>query len=406
MDQNLDLKIQELIRTTFERTSAFRERMAAAGIIPIDIQTKGDLEKLPVLQKDELVKLHEKHPPFGGMLATEIEDLPRIYVSPGPIFDPQPPLTGHNLEASLAPFRYVGFGRGDRVLNTFAYHLTPAGLLFDEALRACGATVLPTGPGNSDLQIKMATKLSASGFIGQPSYLMTLLDKMTEFGISAEHSPFRKALFSAEPYTPTQRSRFEDEYGMITSSAYGTADLGLFAFTAKEVRGFCVSESVFIEIVDPDTGNSLPAEEIGEIVVTTFNPSYPLIRFGTGDLGALAEIPDPGNPGSQQITGLFGRSGDAVKVRGMFLHPNQLSAACTMLPQIENIRAIVTRPENSDVLVIEIELHPNAEEEGIAEKIIQLAQHAARLRVDRVDIVPNGSIPADSRPIVDKRKWD
>lgn len=408
MNRNLDQKIRGLIEGAYERTTAMRDRMAAAGITPKDIQSAAELQKLPVLQKDELVKLHAANPPFGGMLAMDAAELPRIYISPGPIFDPQPPLSGQDQEAALAPFRCVGFGKGDIVLNTFAYHITPAGLLFDEALRACGATVLPTGPGNSDLQILMATKLGASGFIGQPSYLMTLLEKMAEQeqGLTAERSPFRKALFSAEPYTPSQRAKFEDEYGMKTTSAYGTADLGLFAYTASGVRGFCVCESVYIEIVDPDNGTPLPAEEVGEIVVTTFNPAYPLVRFGTGDLGALAAIPDSGNPGSQQITGLFGRSGDAVKVRGMFLHPNQLLAARSAFPQIAEIRAIVTRPNNSDVLVIEVELKANAEAEGLAEKITQLAQQAARLRVDRVDILPPGTIPTESKPIVDERKWD
>ena len=404
MSKNLDERLQQLVADAHERTPAMRERMVAAGITPGDIQSAEDLPKLPVLQKDELVALHATNPPFGGMLAIDIEDLPRVYISPGPIFDPQPPST--NREAALAPFHYVGFGPGDRVLNTFAYHITPAGLLFDEALRACGATVLPTGPGNSDLQILMATKLGASGFIGQPSYLMTLLEKMTELGIGADRSPFRKALFSAEPYTPTQRAKFEDEYGMKTTSAYGTADLGLFAYTAADVRGFCVCESVHIEIVDPESGTALPAEEVGEIVVTTFNTAYPLIRFGTGDLGALAAVPDDGNPGVQQITGLFGRSGEAIKVRGMFLHPNQLLAARGHFPQIVRLRAIITRPENADVVVVQVELVAGANEEGLSAGLQQLAQQAIRLRIDRVEIVAPGVLPPGSKPIVDERNWD
>lgn len=406
MNPTLNQKLQQLIAIAYEHTPAMQERMSAAGITPADIRSTEDLSLLPVLPKDELTKMQETRPPFGGMLAQRIEDLPRIYISPGPIFDPQPAWEGPEREASLAPFRYVGFQKGDRVLNTFSYHITPAGLLFDQALRACGATVLPTGPGNSDVQIMMATQLSASGFIGQPSYLMTLLDKMSEWGIAAKDVPFRKALFSAEPYTPTQRSRFEDEYGMKTTSAYGTADLGIFAYTAQGVRGFCVSKSVLIEIVDPTDGQSLPAEEVGEIVVTTFNPAYPLIRFGTGDLGALAAVPDPGNPGNQQITGLFGRSGDAVKVRGMFLHPNQLKAAQSQFPQVEQLRAIVTRPSNTDVLVIEVELQPNAKKEGLAEGISQFAMQAARLRVDRVEIVPSGTIPEGGKTILDERIWE
>lgn len=404
MSEWLDRELRELVAHAHEHTPAMRARMAAAEISPADIQTAADLALLPVLQKDDLVRLQAENPPFGGMLAMAEVDLPRIYISPGPIFDPQPPLA--DLEPSLAPFRYVGFGRGDRVLNTFAYHITPAGLLFDEALRACGATVLPTGPGNSDLQIMLALRLGASGFIGQPSYLMSLLDKMSEQGLPPQQCPIRKALFSAEPYTPSQRARFEDEYGMKTTSAYGTADLGLFAYTAAGVSGFCVSESMHLEIADPNTGANLPAGEIGEIVVTTFNRDYPLIRFGTGDLGALAASPDEGNPGRQQITGLFGRSGDAIKVRGMFLHPNQLLAARTHFPQIARLQAIITRPENADVVHLRVELAPDASASGLAEQLQQLAEQAIRLRIDRVDIVAPGVIPADGKPIIDERSWD
>ena len=229
-------------------------------------------------------------------------------------------------------FRYIGIGRGDRVLNTFMYHLTPAGILLDEAMRACGATVIPTGPGNTELQIMMMMALGATGFVGQPSYLMTLLDKAAEMGMGAGAVPLKKALFSAEPYTPSQRERFEGEYGMKTTSAYGTADLGFIGYTREGVTAFCIMPSVYLQVCDPETGAPLPAGETGEIVATTLNKSYPLIRFGTGDLGALA--PQPQCEG-QQLLGLFGRSGDAIKVRGMFLHPNQLQYAVMQFPEIK-----------------------------------------------------------------------
>ena len=403
MNEKVDTQIRQIVASAYERTPAMRERMAAANLKPTDIQCATDLPKLPVLQKDQLIALQATNPPFGGMLAIPIAELPRIYLSPGPIFDPQPqPL---DWESTLAPFHYVGFGGGDRVLNTFSYHITPAGLLFDEALRACGTTVIPTGPGNSELQTKMINDLEVSGFVGQPSYLMKLLEKLEERGIGPGTLPIRKALFSAEPYIPSQRSKFEEEYRIKTTSAYGTADLGLFAYTAAGVKGFCVTQSVFIEIVDPTTGLNLAAEEVGEIVVTTFNPAYPLIRFGTGDLGALAAKKDAANPEMQQITGLFGRSGDAVKVRGMFLHPNQIIAVRQQFPAISQLRAIITRPGNVDEIEIEIALQAGASDEGLVAKIQQLAQAAARLRIDRVNIVKLGQIPENSKPILDRRDW-
>ena len=325
-----DRRIQELAQHAYTHSPAIRGLMEQAGVGPKDIRGADDLAKIPVLSKDALVEIHRENPPFGGFLTIDPADLPRIYISPGPIYDPQPP--PQDPEAQLAPFRYLGIGRGDRVLNTFMYHLTPAGILLDEAIRACGATVIPTGPGNTDLQIMMMMALGATGFIGQPSYLMTLLDKAAEMGMGAGAVPLKKALFSAEPYRPSQRERFEGEYGMKTTSAYGTADLGFIGYTREGVQGFCIMPSVYLQICDPETGVPLPAGETGEIVATTLNMAYPLIRFGTGDLGALA--PQPQCDG-QQLLGLFGRSGDTIKVRGMFLHPNQLQYAVMQFPEIK-----------------------------------------------------------------------
>jgi len=335
-------------------------------------------------------------------LTIPIDDLPRIYISPGPIYDPQP-LNPEAAEYNLAPFRYVGFGRGDRVLNTFMYHLTPAGLLLDEALRACGATVIPAGPGNTELQVMMMGALNITGFVGQPSYLETIIEKAQEMGFPKEMITIKKALFSAEIYTPKQQAKFEGEYGMKTTSAYGTADLGFIGYSRSGVQGFSLVESVYVEIVDPETGQTMPDGEKGEIVVTTLNKAYPLIRFGTGDLGAL----DPNPPYSaQHLMGLFGRSGEAVKVRGMFLHPNQLLAAKAQFPQIKRMQAIITRPESKDYVTIRVQLNDGIEAGDLADQLKTLAQQAVRLRVDEVVFVGDGVIAPGGRTVVDERKWD
>ena len=398
---DVDQRIRHLVRQAYDRAPAIRELMDAAGARPADIRGAADLAKIPVLSKDSLVEIHRENPPFGGFLTIDPVDLPRIYISPGPIYDPQPPAA--DPEAQLAPLRYIGIGRGDRVLNTFMYHLTPAGLLLDEAIRACGATVIPTGPGNTDLQIMMMMALGATGFVGQPSYLMTLLDKAEEMGMGPQSVPLKKALFSAEPYTAGQQARFEGEYKMKTTSAYGTADLGIVGYSREGLQGFCIIPSVYLQVCDPETGAPLPEGETGEIVATTFNEAYPLIRFGTGDLGALS--PDPECPG-QQLLGLYGRSGDAIKVRGMFLHPNQLQHAATHFPEIKDIQAVITRPENRDVVTVNIELHAGASGVDLAEKLSALAQAAARLRIDAVNIVEAGAIDPNARKIIDQRQWD
>jgi len=397
----IDQRIQELVEHAYNNAPSIKKLMDDAGVTPADVQSATDLAKIPVLSKDSLVEIHQANPPFGGFLTIDPADLPRIYISPGPIYDPQPP--SDNPDALLAPFQYIGMGRGDRVLNTFMYHLTPAGILLDEGIRGVGATVLPTGPGNTELQIMMMMALGATGFVGQPSYLMTILDKAQEMGMGPDAVPIKKALFSAEPYTPSQRERFEGEYGMKTTSAYGTADLGFLGYTMDGVEGFCLMDSIYMQICDPDSGEILPDGEIGEIVVTTFNKSYPLIRFGTGDLGALAAEPQCDG---QQLLGLYGRSGDAIKVRGMFLHPNQLRAAVGAFPQIKDIQVIITRPENKDVVTFNVELNEGESKDGVADKLKALAQNAVRLRIDEVNFVSAGEIDPSARKIVDQRDWD
>jgi phenylacetate-CoA ligase len=402
---SIDDRIRELVAHAYRHAPAIKSIMDGANLSPDDIQSVADLPKLPVTSKDTLVEMHHQNPPFGGFLAVDPDTLPRIYISPGPIFDPQPPNPDAG-DGALAAFRYVGFGKGDRVLNTFMYHLTPAGLLVDEALRGVGATVVPTGPGNTELQISMITALNVSGFVGQPSYLMTILDKMDEMGIPKEAVTIKKALFSAEPYTPSQQARFEGEYGMKTTSAYGTADLGFVGYTRQNVQGFCLLDSLYIEIADPTSGEPVPLGEIGEIVVTTFNKAYPLLRFGTGDLGALAPQSAPECDGGQQLLGLYGRSGDAIKVRGMFLHPNQLLGAKMQFPQIKHIQAIITRPANSDYVTLRVELQDGADGTDLPEKLKELARVAVRLRIDDVEIVEAGGIDPSERTVQDQRDWD
>lgn len=400
-------RVRELVTRAYAYAPAMKDIMDAAGVTPIDIGGVDDLHKIPVTGKDKLVAMHHANPPFGGFLAMDVNDLPRIYISPGPIFDPQPPYTGNGW-ASLEMFTYVGFGRGDKVLNTFMYHLVPAGILLDEALRSVGATVIPTGPGNTEIQIQVMMALKATGFVGQPSYLMTILDKCAEMGIPKEAVPIKKALFSAEMYTPTQRARFEGEYGMKTTSAYGTADIGLIAFSMTGLQGFCITENVYMQVCDPQTGAPLPAGEIGEVVVTLYNPHYPLIRFGTGDLGALAPTPDPLTGGRQHLLGLFGRSGEAVKVRGMFMHPNQLKMGLMKFGEaVKLYQVVVTRPQNRDDVALKIELNDGViPSDELTAALKTTVETAARLKVDSLEYVAAGSLDPSARTIQDQRTWE
>jgi phenylacetate-CoA ligase len=398
----IDQRIRDLIAHAYANAPTVRELMDGAGVKPEQFQSAADLPKYPFTPKDKLIEFQQKYPPFGGLLTVDPDTLPRIYLSPGPIYDPQP--VREDSEGLLAPFQAVGFGKGDRVLNTFMYHLTPAGLLMDEALRALGATVIPTGPGNTELQVMMLTALKATGYVGTPSFLAILLDSAAKMQIPKEAITIKKALFSAEPYTPSQRERFEGEYGMTTSSAYGTADLGVIAYTRPGMQGFCVLDTLYLEVVDPSTGQPVEDGTPGEICVTTFNKAYPLIRFGTGDLGVLAPTPESGC--SQQLLALLGRSGDAIKVRGMFLHPNQLLAAIGRVPQIKQAQAVITREDNRDVITLNVELHPEHADADVREAVKGFMQAMTRLRVDEVVTVEPGVIDPTQRTVRDARKWD
>lgn len=404
MATQLSQRLREQIAFAYEHAPAIRHIMDGAGVQPSDLHTTDDMGKIPVTSKDQLIELQQAQPPFGGFLAVDLDTLPRIYISPGPIYDPQRP--NEAAAGGIEALKVAGFGKGDRVINTFMYHLTPAGLLMDEGLRAAGCTVIPTGPGNTEMQVMLMDRLKVTGYVGTPSFLATLFDTAIKFGFDPKTLALKKGFFTAEPYTPSLRARFEGEYGMRTTNAYGTADLGFVGFSVGDAPGFCISEDVFLEIADPKTGQPLPAGEIGEIVATTFNNTYALVRFGTGDLGVLAPESHPACEGRQQLLGLFGRSGEAIKVRGMFLHPNQINMAVMRVPEIKHAQAVITRDGNRDYVSVRVQLKPEYAGADIGDTLKHQVQNFARLKVDEVVIVDAGVIDPAQRMVRDERKWD
>ena len=393
-------RLQAIIRHAYVNARTFTSLMDEANLKPEDINSAADLPKIPVTSKDVLINQQKESPPFGGWLAVPPNTLRRIFISPGPIFDAQGAETVGQ-DAATEAFQAVGIGPGDIVLNTFLYHLVPAGILLDEGLAGAGATVVPTGPGNTDYQAQIALGLRTSGYIGTPSFLKIILDKIAEMGLPKEAVPIKKAFFTAEPYPPSLRSLFEDEYGMVTSQAYATADLGFIAYEQPGQVGMKVSSQLIVEIVDPETGQPVPPGEIGEVVCTTFNQTYPLIRLGTGDLSAFVD------QNCTHIRGWLGRAGEAIKVRGMFLHPAPLKGALAAIAGLGNAQAIITRPESRDVVTLNVELAAEvADHDALAEQIKTAVSTACRLRVDEVVFVAANAIPADARTVVDERSWD
>jgi phenylacetate-CoA ligase len=399
----LNEQLKEIIAYGYANAPALRKLMDKAGLTPADVQSLADLPKIPVTTKDQLAQMQQQDPPFGGWLAVPVEKVRHIFVSPGPIFEAE----GETEERDLGVFKAVGIGPGDIVLNTFAYHLVSAGLLLDTAGRAGGATIVPAGPGNTEYQIEIMMRLKTTGYTGTPSFLKIILDKAAEMGIPRQKIPLKKAIFSAEPYPPLLRAFFEQEYGLITASAFATAELGVIAYDwSGATSALKLARNVIVEIVDPETGQPVPAGEPGEMVVTRFSKTYPLVRLGLGDLSTYVGEPDEDGYYTH-IKGWLGRVGDAVKVRGMFLHPLQLKGAIAKFDALGAVQAIVTRPQTRDQVELRIELKDDSlEKDALAEEVKNVVSQACRLRIDRVEFVQVGTIAPSARVVVDERSWE
>ena len=405
---DLESHLREIIQHAYQHAPAVRARFDAAGLRPEDIQTITNLEKLSVMSKDQVVQLQRSNPPFGGLLAVPLSEVRHVYFSPGPLYEPD--ATRHDpthLAMIQEALRRTGFQPGDVVINTLSYHLVPAGMMLDDALTDMGCTVIPGGVGNSDLQVTMMKELGATGYVGTPSFLMKLIKKAEEMGMDWSDFRLSKALVTAEPLPASLRDALANTYGIQVGNAYATAELGFLAINTEGGNALHLLPAPIIQVVAPDTGKQVGPGEAGEIVVTNFNRAYPLIRFGTGDM-AIYQDPDPGN--SQQtdrtIT-LVGRSGEAVKVRGMFVHPNQLRFAVGQVLPFQALQAIITRPELRDQFVLHIvPAQPVADENQARGQIAALVRETCRVRVDEIHFLPAGAIPEGAPVMLDQRTWD
>ena len=392
-------KLRHIITHAYKRSVALRERLGKSNLTPQQIQGIKDLQKIPVLAKEELVDLQGASPPFGGLLTVDPANLTRIFQSPGPIYDPQ--AGGGDYWRFGEALEAVGFGMNDLVINTFSYHLSPAGFMFDDGVRATGATVIPTGVGNTEIQVKIVHDLRVTGFVGTPSFLMALLNKAKELGLDF---PIKKAFVTAEPFTPSQREYF-DEHGIDVYQGYGTADVGAIAFECKAKEGMHVSSDLILEIVDANTGEQLPADRVGQVVVTIFNETYPLIRFGTGDLSKVLRDPCSCGLVSERIAGFMGRIGDAVKVRGMFVHPRQLAEVVASVAGLGDFVVEVTREHERDFLKLTVETEELVDSEDIRETLESRVKDILRVKVDKFEFVGMGTLLSEQK-IIDRREWD
>jgi phenylacetate-CoA ligase len=332
-------------------------------------------------------------------------EMRRIYVSPGPTYDPEGREKSHWRWEKA--FFAAGFREGDIVQNTFSYHLSPAGLMFDEALGRIGCTVIPAGVGNTELQAQVMKELCVTGYVGTPSFLMTLLEKAMELGFAAGGGlRLQVALVAGEMFPETLRARFRDEFGVQVRQAYGTADVGSLGYECREAAGMHVPDDIFLEVIDPLTGAAVPPNFIGEVVVTLSDRTYPLVRFATGDLSLLTEEPCPCGRTSPRLMKIVGRVDQVTKVKGMFVHPEQVTQLEGKIVEIASAQLIVSRAGHEDRMEIRV-----VPAEGVVPcdlltaRIVDAVREVTRLG-GVVRYVSSGQIEDGGKKILDRRKWD
>jgi phenylacetate-CoA ligase len=402
----LNRKLRGIVQYAYKHSIAIRNKLASAGLKPKDIQTIKDLEKLTITKKADLVELQKRNPPFGGFEAVPIQTLKRIYVSPGPILEPG---EAEYEDLGWAQAMYAaGFRRGDIAINTFSYHMVPFGMqMVDNSLRQAGCIIVPTGVGNTEQQVNIMKSLRVNGYCGTPSFLLNLAEKAVEMGLDCRKDlNLQVAFVAAEMLPESLRSKLEEKFGMVIRQSYGTADIGCLGYECMEKNGMHIPDDRIVEIVDPTTGKQLPPGKTGEIVGTTFNKVYPLIRFGTGDLSFLADSPCPCGRTSPRLVKILGRVDQVTKVRGLFVHPGQADEVASKHPEIRKYQVVVTRKEHKDEMTFRIELKEQiTQSDRLIEEIEKSIRDVMKVRGE-VQFVAPGTLLEGGKKIEDQRTWE
>ena len=366
-----------------------------AELDPASVTSRAALARLPVLRKSDLIDLQQAEPPFAALIAVPKGELRRVFASPGPIYDPE---GWDNDWWRIARALFAaGFRRGDLMHNCFSYHFTPGGVMFESGAHALGCPVFPAGVGNTEQQAKAVADLRPAGYGGTPSFLKIILEKAEEMGL--DHSSLTKACVSGEALLPPLRQSLKD-LGVDVTQCYATADLGLIAYETSAREGLIVDEGVIVEIVRPGTGDPVPEGEVGEVVVTSFNPDYPLIRFATGDLSAVLSGTSPCGRTNMRLKGWMGRADQTTKIKGMFVHPRQMADLVKRHPEILRARLVVEKSGESDALSLSVE--SASSDPALAESVAASFTSLCKLKTD-VTLVAPGSLPNDGIVIQDKR---
>ena len=396
--RSFDERVAAIVGPAAERVPALRERLAAAGVEPGELTDVAGLDRVPVLTKDELIDVQAAARPFGRLLAPGA-NVRRIFQSPGPIYEPE--LDEPDPWRWRPALAAAGFGPDDVVLNAAGYHLTPLGAMFEEAARALGSTVVPGGVGNLDLQVQVCVDVGVTAYVGLPSYLKALLERAEDAG-AAPSFRLERAFVTAEPLPPSLRSWLEERVPVVRQG-YGTAEAGNLGYECEVKSGFHVPDDALVQVCDLATGRALWGSEEGQVVVTLFRADYPLVRLGTGDLSAFVLDPCACGRAAPRLVGWLGRVGEAVKVRGMFLHPRQVRAAMADVAGLEAYRFVVDRHEHRDELRCEIVAASGADRAAVAEAVRERVRSALRFNAD---VAAVESLDAAGPVLVDARSWD
>ena len=386
-----------------QSSGAFSEILK--DVHPAEVTTRQALASLPVTRKHELLERQQaaRATPggdvFGGFSTLGFgARMPRIFASPGPIYEPEGVARDY-WRMARAIFA-AGFRPGELIHNCFSYHFVPAGSMMETGAHALGCTVFPGGTGQTEQQVQAITQLLPAGYIGTPSFLKIIVDKALEMGVALPS--LTKAMFGGEAFPPSLRDWFA-ERGITGYQCYATADLGLIAYETEAREGLVLDEGVIVEIVRPGTGDPVAPGEVGEVVVTTLNPDYPLIRFGTGDLSAMLAGPCPTGRTNGRIKGWMGRADQTTKIRGMFVHPGQVAEIIKRFPEVARARLVVTGEMANDAMTLQVETACGGPD-GLANKISEAIRDVTKLR-GQVELVLPGTLPNDGKVIEDARSY-
>jgi phenylacetate-CoA ligase len=398
-------RLGETLSQAVAHAPGLRTRLAQHGLATDSPVRLGDLERLPVLKKADLIACQRGELPFGGWCGLAAGKLRRIYVSPGPIYEPgesEP----HDLRWAQALWAN-GFRRDDVAQVTFNFNMVPVGFWLEEALWHLGCITVPAGVGNTELQIQIMRELGVTGYLGTPSFLATIAERAVNLGLDLRRDLRLEVGFvAAEPLPESLRTDLEARFGMLIRQSYGTADVGCLGFECVEKSGMHIPEDCMLEIVDPESGKRLGPNQPGEVVATVFDPTYLLLRFGTGDLAVCTDEPCPCGRTSSRIVKILGRVDQMTKIKGLFVHPNLVDEVARRFPALGRCQLVVLREANQDRMIFRAETAgSDTPSEDLRGAVAQMMQEILRLKGE-VEFVPPGTIPAEARKIDDRRTWD